>query len=49
MIIGIGCGVVSKFIDWDIGKIMYFVNLKDLKLYNECFEYYMDEKIKYLE
>lgn len=41
MIIGFGCGVFSKFVYSEIGIIIRFVNLKDLKLYNDGFEYYM--------
>lgn len=48
-IIGIGCGAASKFIDRDTGKITHFANPKDPKSYNERFEHYTDEKIKYLE
>ncbi|MBK4205537.1 coproporphyrinogen III oxidase [Bacillus spizizenii] len=48
-IIGIGCGAASKFIDRDTGKITHFANPKDPKSYNERFEHYTDEKMKYLE
>ncbi|MDA7028421.1 coproporphyrinogen III oxidase [Bacillus sp. CLL-7-23] len=47
-IIGIGCGAASKFIDPNTGKITHFANPKDPKTYNDRFEYYTEEKLRYL-
>lgn len=48
-IIGIGCGAASKFIHPETGKITHFANPKDPKSYNDRFEHYTEEKIKYLD
>lgn len=47
-IIGIGRGVMSKFVDPRSGKITHFSNPKDPKTYNDRFEHYTNEKIRYL-
>lgn len=47
-IIGIGCGAASKFVDPKTGKITHFANPKDPKSYNERFEHYTEEKLRYL-
>ena len=47
-IIGIGCGAASKFVDPGTGKITHFSNPKDPKTYNDRFEHYTEEKLRYL-
>ncbi|MFN2746903.1 MULTISPECIES: coproporphyrinogen III oxidase [Bacillus] len=47
-IIGIGCGAASKFVDPNTGKITHFANPKDPKTYNDRFEHYTEEKLRYL-
>lgn len=47
-IIGIGCGAASKFVDPNTGKITHFANPKDPKSYNDRFEHYTEEKLRYL-